>query len=630
MPPKRRKCVFNEELQQKYPYLKSTKISSEVQCFKCKGTFSIANSGKTDIENHIGTGKHKRAIAAEIGSSSMTSYFKKKSFQSDEKKLAAIEGAWAYHTVVHNQTFRSMDCTCKLIKHCFEPRFTCARTKCESIIDQVFVPYIQNILDAELNRDTTHFVSIYFDSSNHKEIKIVPIIVRYFLPETGVHVKILELKDLPGETSTIMSEYILEVLQKHNIKSKLLGICADNTNSNFGGRRRHGTGNIFYKIKADLGKGLIGVGCAAHIINNSIQTAADCLPVDVMAFISKIYSYFYIYTVRVNELKEFCEFVQVEYKKVLGYSATRWLALRPAVERVLQIYSGLKSYFLSIDKCPTLIKNCFENPETESWLYFLHNISTLYQNAVLKIEKQEISIIEIAQIYSDLKMQVFERKKHLFLPFQVKQNLKKMEEEGISTASFKENANVFYNTCHQYLEEWGGHFDFTNNFQWILLNNVITHDMVETCSDVMTTSFAEMKIKIDEGELFDETSLIIKYVTPEKINHWKHNSVPLSERWVEIFKNFRENDVSYKNFLSLVEYCLCLPGSNAASERVFSLMNQLWTSEKSQLKVTTLKSLLITKYNFKLDCVQFYMMLLQNEALLKTIHSSKKYIPTNQ
>jgi hypothetical protein len=205
-----------------------------------------------------------------------------------------------------------------------------------------------------------------------------------------------------------------------------------------------------------------------------------------------------------------------------------------------------------------------------------------------------------------------------------------MEEEGISTASFKENANVFYNTCHQYLEEWGGHFDFTNNFQWILLNNVITHDMVETCSDVMTTSFAEMKIKIDEGELFDETSLIIKYVTPEKINHWKHNSVPLSERWVEIFKNFRENDVSYKNFLSLVEYCLCLPGSNAASERVFSLMNQLWTSEKSQLKVTTLKSLLITKYNFKLDCVQFYMMLLQNEALLKTIHSSKKYIPTNQ
>jgi hypothetical protein len=110
----------------------------------------------------------------------MTSYFKKKCFQSDEKKMAAIEGAWAYHTVVHDQAFRSMDCTCKLIKHCFEPRFTCARTKCESIIDQVFVPYIQNILDAELNRDTTHFVSIYFDSSNHKEIKIVPIIVRYF------------------------------------------------------------------------------------------------------------------------------------------------------------------------------------------------------------------------------------------------------------------------------------------------------------------------------------------------------------------------------------------------------------------------------------------------------------------
>jgi hypothetical protein len=55
-----------------------------------------------------------------------------------------------------------------------------------------------------------------------------------------------------------------------------------------------------------------------------------------MAFISKIYSYFYIYIVRVNELKEFCEIVQVEYEKVLGYSATRWLPLRPAVANILR------------------------------------------------------------------------------------------------------------------------------------------------------------------------------------------------------------------------------------------------------------------------------------------------------
>lgn len=42
-------------------------------------------------------------------------------------------------------------------------------------------------------------------------------------------------------------------------------------------------------------KKIIGVGCAAHILHNTIQTASDLLPVDVENIIAKIYSYFYIY-----------------------------------------------------------------------------------------------------------------------------------------------------------------------------------------------------------------------------------------------------------------------------------------------------------------------------------------------
>lgn len=128
---------------------------------------------------------------------------------------------------------------------------------------------------------------------------------------------------MPGETSDIVTDYILEVLKKYRLDTKVLGFCADNTNTNFGGMRRSGKNNIFTKLKSNLGgRELVGIGCAAHILNNAIQTAADCVPIDVQTFITKIYSHFYIYTVRVNELKEFCEFVDIEYKKVLGFSAT--------------------------------------------------------------------------------------------------------------------------------------------------------------------------------------------------------------------------------------------------------------------------------------------------------------------
>lgn len=46
------------------------------------------------------------------------------------------------------------------------------------------------------------------DSSNHREIKVVPLLVRYFDSDKGIQVKLLELKDLPGESSEILNEYI--------------------------------------------------------------------------------------------------------------------------------------------------------------------------------------------------------------------------------------------------------------------------------------------------------------------------------------------------------------------------------------------------------------------------------------
>lgn len=77
--------------------------------------------------------------------------------------------------------------------------------------------------------------------------------------------------------------------------------------------------------------------------------------------------------------------------------------------------------------------------------------------------------------------------------------------------------------------------------------------------------------------------------------------------------------------MKVVEFSLCLPGSNAPTERVFSILNNIWTSEKAQLKVNTLKSILITKYNYDLNCLEFKEYLKSNEGLLKQIYSAEKY-----
>lgn len=80
----------------------------------------------------------------------------------------------------------------------------------------------------------------------------------------------------------------------------------------------------------------------------------------------------------------------------------------------------------------------------------------------------------------------------------------------------------------------------------------------------------------------------------------------LESKWVEIFNYFSSNDIPCNNLEILVEYCMCLSGTNSPVERVFTHMNNFWTKDKSQLHVETLKSLLVVKTNFTETCVEFY------------------------
>ena len=54
-------------------------------------------------------------------------------------------------------------------------------------------------------------------------------------------------------------------------------------------------------------------------------------------------------------------------------------------------------------------------------------------------------------------------------------------------------------------------------------------------------------------------------------------------------------------------------------------MNKIWTADKTQLSVSTLKSLLLLKCNFKQSCLEFYNFLKSSPELLKKIISSEKY-----
>lgn len=76
----------------------------------------------------------------------------------------------------------------------------------------------------------------------------------------------------------------------------------------------------------------------------TMEQISNQLPIDLDSLILKIYNFFSIYTIRTESLKEFCDFVCIEYRSLLYHSKTRWLSLYPAINRILQMFPALKSF----------------------------------------------------------------------------------------------------------------------------------------------------------------------------------------------------------------------------------------------------------------------------------------------
>lgn len=120
----RGKCVFNDELARKYPFIKShkNKTKSDVHCNLCAADFSIEYSGKNDLERHVDSSKHQNAIRAAASTPKLFDLMK------PVNSLAAMEGVWSYHIIKSNQSFASTDCASKLFNACFGLKdFRCAR-----------------------------------------------------------------------------------------------------------------------------------------------------------------------------------------------------------------------------------------------------------------------------------------------------------------------------------------------------------------------------------------------------------------------------------------------------------------------------------------------------------------------
>lgn len=128
----------------------------------------------------------------------------------------------------------------------------------------------------------------------------------------------------------------------------------------------------------------------------------------------------------------------------------------------------------------------------------------------------------------------------------------------------------------------------------------------------------------EETRVFNQWTLI-KSIIVRQLDTWNKENVPVSDRWVQIFSEMSEKCLDFQDFCNIVEFILCLPGSTAPVERIFSLMNSMWSKEKSRLSVETMRAMLVIRQNCVMECEKFYDKVSKDRNLLRKITSSEKY-----
>lgn len=620
----KRSCKFREVWKVDYSWLAKSHLESFSRCTICNKNFSVSHGGLSDVKQHEKSNLHKTNSKSVTSSQILNKFFIKPNTV-ESQKIALAELIEVYHNVKHNLSYKSLDCSLKLMPKLYPDsgiakKIACGRTKAESITTNVLGPKAESIVLSDLINDKVYF-SVATDTSNKGNRKMYPICVQYFSFTDGRQTKLLDFFEEPSETAEAICKSITSTLSKHRLSmSSVSAFSADNTNANFG---KHKSA---YTLLHNENNKLIKSGCLAHIVNNAFKHGLQKLDFDVETVVLKIYSHFSSSASRREDLKSFFDFAQVDWEELIKHVPTRWLSLGPAIDKILKFYPALISYFISIgDECPKVLQkllsiNADTDKDQENYLHtktfiylsFSANVIQIFQQTSKRLQNMDTSATELYEIMDSLKTNLTERLEQQFFGahfISCCQHLKANKYE-----KFKKVFGLFFVNVNTYLSKW---FNFSDDnifkvIECLKLNNEISYN------DLMKVVKTLQLENISLDGLFNEYCTIkpiLNIVCSEEQNVYS--------KWTKIFSSGTKEN--FKNIFLLVSYVLSIPPSNAYVERVFSIMNQKWSKQRNRCNVGLIKSELQISLNFEENCSDFIEKIKLDEDLLQAVISNQKY-----
>lgn len=172
---------------------------------------------------------------------------------------------------------------------------------------------------------------------------------------------------------------------------------------------------------------------------------------------------------------------------------------------------------------------------------------------------------------------------------------------------------------------WTEQFEVLQQFSWVTLKSALAWPDIKKSMEFLVESVEDLNLSTYSPKVFQQYGYVKTFCSEEKLVDWRERKLATENRWVEVFKHMQAAEVPYLEFARIIEFVLCLPGTSAPVERVFSSVKKIWKTESTNLDINTLKSILHVKNNMDMDCVDFFEFIKTKPALLRQIFSQQKY-----
>ncbi|XP_071581188.1 zinc finger BED domain-containing protein 5-like [Temnothorax nylanderi] len=531
----------------------------------------------------------------------------------------------------HNIAFQLADHLSPLIKDtCKDPKvvqdFSLGRNKCASIVKNVTAKREIETIVKYLK--TCKFSILIDESTDISDTKLMCLLVRYVSPSNKkITTQLLELLSLDARdcSANKIFEIFKKCLEEKHIPIKnIVGMASDNASVMIGRKN-----SFMSRLKVEV-PNLVTLNCICHSSAIVASKACKKLPSSCEDLIRGVATYISGSAKRCAILGEFQDFFEIERKKILKLSETRWLCLQKCVVRLLENWEVLKNYFLlatvedKLKSAENILQYLNDN-SIKAYLLFLKYALNYFNNFNALFQSRNILIHKLYESSQQVIRQLADN----FLKYD--------NVENISISELDNNVQHIDNIrigpeCDSFLET---------------LSLECAQEIKLKCLDFYVTAVREMLKRLPyNDEFFKQLSFLdpkialykegrnkIKYLThiAKQVEHvnisdlafeWdilpssfdeqqkiQLASLQIDEMWNNILqcKNF-DGKKLFPNLELLIEVVLCYPHSNAEAERIFSIVTDVKSKKRNRLCNNTLSSICVIRSSFQannFNCINF-------------------------